>query len=122
MVKWLELIGVSTNATILEEQSKTTLDNATFSAPILRERKCRRILLVTSAMHMPRALGVFKRACPDVDIIPAPTGFTSTERPNANWARFLMDCAPNAKNLDWFDSVMHEYVGILFYQVQGVMD
>lgn len=122
MAKWLELTGVSTNAIVLEEQSKSTLENATFTAPILRERKCRRILLVTSAMHMPRALGVFKHACPDVEIIPAPTDFTSTQRPNANWSRFLADCAPSAKNLYWVDSVMHEYLGILFYQVQGVMD
>ncbi len=53
--------GVPTDRLILERRSRNTLENGEMTAPLLRERSARRILLVTDRLHMRRAAGVFQR-------------------------------------------------------------
>lgn len=53
--------GVAEARLVTEEQSRNTLDNARYSAPLLAERDWRRVLLVTDLWHMPRALYTFRR-------------------------------------------------------------
>jgi uncharacterized SAM-binding protein YcdF (DUF218 family) len=71
--------GVPASAIILEARSRTTKQNAQFSAEILRARKLQSVLLVTSALHMRRALNDFEAT--GVQAIPVaadhsqPTGF-----------------------------------------------
>jgi uncharacterized SAM-binding protein YcdF (DUF218 family)/lysophospholipase L1-like esterase len=52
--------GVPTDKILLERQSRSTHENGERTAPLLRERKVRRILLVTDRLHMRRAAGVFR--------------------------------------------------------------
>lgn len=52
--------GVPAQAMVLEERSRNTRENARFTAEILRSRGIRHILLVTSALHMPRARALFE--------------------------------------------------------------
>lgn len=56
-----------------ETQSRTTAENATMSAAILRDAGVHRIILVTQAFHMPRAARLFRAA--GLEVIPAPTQF-----------------------------------------------
>lgn len=60
----------------IEDRSTDTRGNARLSAPLLREAGVRRVLLVTHAWHMRRALGEFAAA--GLEAIPAPTGYEST--------------------------------------------
>jgi uncharacterized SAM-binding protein YcdF (DUF218 family) len=62
----------------LESHSRTTAENAMFSAAILRHQGIARIVLVTHAWHMKRAIAAF--AANGLDVIPAPTGFYRTTR------------------------------------------
>jgi uncharacterized SAM-binding protein YcdF (DUF218 family) len=61
---------------IVEDKSLDTHENAVFSAAILAEKKLNKILLVTHASHMPRAVAAFAQT--GLDIVPAPTVFADT--------------------------------------------
>ena len=91
-----------------EKRSKTTWENAKYSATLLRERGISRVYLVTHAWHMPRAAWSFARA--GVEIIPAPTGFVGAELDNAQaWL-------PSAGALANVRYVMHEITGLIWYR------
>jgi uncharacterized SAM-binding protein YcdF (DUF218 family) len=69
-------LGVSPHAVVIEPDSLNTRQNAVNVQAILEERNVQTILLVTSALHMPRALAVFRHL--GLDAIPAPTDFHVT--------------------------------------------
>jgi uncharacterized SAM-binding protein YcdF (DUF218 family) len=58
----LESFGIARNRIILEDRSRNTVENAVFSKAIIQPKPGERWLLVTSAYHMPRAIGVFRKA------------------------------------------------------------
>ncbi|MBF0157648.1 MAG: YdcF family protein [Magnetococcales bacterium] len=92
-----------------EEESRNTLENARFSARILRAEGITRILLVTHAMHIPRSLLAFRGT--GMDVIPAPTLF-QTDADNAG----ILDWIPNAGALATSHSAGHELLGNLWYR------
>ncbi len=104
--------GVHDGALVLEERARSTRENAFYTAPLLHERGWNRILLVTSACHMRRAIGVFERQ--GVDVIPAPTDLQAVQRP-FSVGRFL----PNAEALRASHRAVKEYVGITVYWLRG---
>lgn len=65
-------LGVPESALLLEERSRNTEDNAANTARLAKSRGIRRVLLVTSAVHMPRARLLFERAGLDVVAVPVP--------------------------------------------------
>ncbi|HEY5802777.1 MAG TPA: YdcF family protein [Lysobacter sp.] len=65
-------LGVPASALLLEERSHNTRDNARFTATILRGRNARGVLLVTSSLHMPRAIAQFRGEDIDVIAVPVP--------------------------------------------------
>ena len=64
--------GVPEAAIILETKAANTRDNVVLSDRILDANGWRSILLVSSPYHMRRALLVWRRAAPDVDVTPTP--------------------------------------------------
>lgn len=72
----LELLGVPSTAITIENNSRTTRENVTFSMPLLQSMGARRVLLVTSALHLPRSLINFREAAAqsglDIVFLPAP--------------------------------------------------
>ena len=67
-------LGVPEDALVLEEHSHDTRDNARFSTALAGEHGGRHVLLVTSALHMPRAALLFTQAGADVTPVPVPEG------------------------------------------------
>lgn len=65
-------LGVAEVAIVREERSRTTRENLLNAAPLIRARGWRRVVLVTSASHMGRALRVARRVMPEVDWAPSP--------------------------------------------------
>jgi len=61
----LEDLGVPKSAVLIEKASRDTHENALFTKRIADERGFKKILLVTSALHMPRALEEFRAVCPE---------------------------------------------------------
>jgi uncharacterized SAM-binding protein YcdF (DUF218 family) len=61
-----------------ESRSRSTRENLLFSAPIIRARGWRRVALVTSRLHMFRALHTARRVMPDVEWLPIPVPDAAT--------------------------------------------
>jgi uncharacterized SAM-binding protein YcdF (DUF218 family) len=85
--------GVSTNhvAVTVECESRSTQENALFTVRLLREHKCRRVLLVTSWFHSRRSLACFRKYSPDVEFVsvPATREFTGWQERNRVLAEYL---------------------------------
>jgi uncharacterized SAM-binding protein YcdF (DUF218 family) len=62
--------GIPSSRVILEDQSRTTAENAVFSRALAMPKPDERWLLVTSAWHMPRAVGAFRKAGFPVEAYP----------------------------------------------------
>jgi uncharacterized SAM-binding protein YcdF (DUF218 family) len=95
----------------LEGRSGDTAENAAFSAAMLRADGVQRILLVTDAMHMPRARAVFARA--GLDVVAAPTMFFSDQ------PLTIRAWIPSAEGMrrSWYAS--YELIGIVWYRVRA---
>jgi uncharacterized SAM-binding protein YcdF (DUF218 family) len=109
----LEEWGVPATSIILETKSRNTRENAVFTGKLLAERGLHRVLLVTSAMHMPRALATFKTA--GIDAVPASTDFTVTFKAHRTVIDFLPDAAALVRTTD----AIKEYIGYAYYRWRG---
>lgn len=69
-------LGFPLDRFIFEDKSLNTKENAEFCAEILKPLKGDKYALVTSALHMPRSVGLFKKA--GFDVIPYPVDFKTT--------------------------------------------
>ena len=105
MASVLADFGVPAQALLLEESSRNTRENAVFSAALLKARGIERILLVTSALHMPRAVALF--AAQGLQVIPAPTVFEASRAPPPGVLAWL----PDAQALDASARAIKELVG-----------
>jgi uncharacterized SAM-binding protein YcdF (DUF218 family) len=90
----LQREGVAKSMIWTEEASRSTYENAEFSARILRARGIHRILLVTEAYHMPRAEACFRKQ--GFDVVPAACGFRT-----------------------WNEDVLHEILGMIWYKANA---
>ncbi len=104
-----EDFGVPT--TWQESASNTTADNARLSAAILLPAGKRRILLVTHAWHMQRAVASFRNA--GFEAIPAPTMNLIDSPPG------LFDLLPSATGLLRSHYALHEWLGLAWYKLSG---
>ena len=106
MAVFMQYLGVPAQVVALEETSRNTRENAAFSATLLKARGIEHILLVTSALHMPRALALFKAQ--GLGVTPAPTDFEAgQESPHG-----LLALLPDAGALNGSALAMKELVGL----------
>lgn len=91
-----------------EARSRTTWENAQFSAQLLKAEGISRVVLVTQAAHMPRARWCFEQA--GLDVVAAPLGFLGVpnERPLGGWL-------PEGKALWQNTRLLNEALGMLLY-------
>jgi uncharacterized SAM-binding protein YcdF (DUF218 family) len=122
MANLLRDIGIPREALILEAVSRNTRENAVQTWSILSAQGIERIVLVTSAMHMPRAESVFRRV--GFEVVPAPTDFQVTE---GGWAYYtrphvgvqLYNLIPSSFELYRTTYALKEYVGMVVYRLRG---
>jgi len=104
-----------------DPSSLNTYQNAVNVRQIMKERDIQRVLLVTSAMHMPRSLRIFQRQ--GIEAIPAPTDFLVTkqeiEEPNNSPQATLLSLLPDADRLQNTTRVLKEYIGTVVYRLRG---
>ena len=98
----------------LDERSRTTAENALESARILQASGVTRVLLVTHAAHMPRAVDVFQRA--GLGVVPAPTAFMSAPPDFESDVPAVFAWVPSASALATTSAVAHEWMGRLWYR------
>jgi uncharacterized SAM-binding protein YcdF (DUF218 family) len=107
----LDSLGIAPTRVMLESRSRNTVENAAFTKELVMPKSNERWLLVTSAQHMPRAVGCFRRV-----------GFTVEAYP-AGW-RSLTDVSlwPRgrfAENLERLDLAANEWIGLVAYWLTG---
>lgn len=95
----------------VESTSRTTRENAEFTKVLLDGFNIRRVILVTHAIHMPRALESFRAA--GIDAVPAPTQFVRERQPE--W----QDWIPTVDALGLSYRALHEHLGMLWYRLRG---
>ena len=93
-----------------EGRSRTTWENAQFSAQVLLPQGIKRVVLVTHAGHMPRAVWSFRKA--GFEVVPAPVGFLGGDnaRPLGGWM-------PEYKAIWQNGQLMNEAVGQIGYSL-----
>ncbi len=105
---------------ILEGDSLNTRQNAVNVKKILEAQSIESVLLVTSAVHMPRSVAIFKKL--DINIIPAPTDYLTTPTAKGKRTRIegrILDLLPRAEATGRFTRAMKEYVGFAVYRLRG---
>jgi uncharacterized SAM-binding protein YcdF (DUF218 family) len=119
MAEFLEDLGVPHDAILLESKAEDTHQHATNLIPVFRKGGFKKVLLVTSALHMARSIRTFRHLCPDVEFIAAPTDFGVTEPVAKPWYHQLVAVIPSPSHLLNFCAVSHEYLGIAYYKIRG---
>src|SRR5574341_1637711 len=118
----LEMLGVPSSAIQFETGSQNTYESAVACKKMLAAEGIQRIILVTSAVHMPRSMGLFLRQ--GFEVIPAPTDYTVTQADwegakKADLPAKLIGLLPSANNLNITTRTLKEYIGLFIYKLQG---
>ena len=95
----------------VEMQSNTTLENARYSAVLLKQAGIQRIVLVSQGWHLRRALPFF--VAQGLQVQAAPTGFVRYDGAGLAW--YL----PTGRAMQECHSALREWLGIFFYAVQA---
>jgi uncharacterized SAM-binding protein YcdF (DUF218 family) len=106
-------VGLNPDTFEFEETSRNTHENATEVAALLQGRPGP-YLLVTSAAHMPRALGAFRKA--GVEVIPYPVDYRAR---SPSWSPTRIQPQDRFQTLD---AALNEIVGLLAYRALGRTD
>ncbi|MEM6449385.1 MAG: YdcF family protein [Cyanobacteria bacterium P01_D01_bin.105] len=106
---------------VLEGTSLNTYENAVNVNKILEDQSLDSVLLVTSAVHMPRSLAIFKKL--GINVTAAPTDYlvstVSEKTINATWQGRLLALLPDAEAQAQFTRALKEYVGFTIYRLRG---
>jgi uncharacterized SAM-binding protein YcdF (DUF218 family) len=111
---WLGL-GISPERMIFEDRSRNTFENASMTKALVTPHPGERWLLVTSAAHMPRSVGIFRKAGWPVIAYPVDYRTFGDGR----------DLRPTTASLDSFrrlDVAVHEWFGLLVYRATRKTD
>jgi uncharacterized SAM-binding protein YcdF (DUF218 family) len=110
----LKNLSVDPERVIYEDKSRNTYENAIFSKKIVKPMQQEKWFLITSAFHMPRAVGVFRAA--GWNVIPFPVDYMTEKS-------FKFKPSLNLRNsLNGVSIVLHEWLGLLFYWCMGYID
>lgn len=105
-------LGVAEGRLILERQSRNTYENAVFSKAMMTPKPGERWLLVTSAYHMPRSVGLFRKAGFDVE--PCPVDWRVGDALDFETISLL--------GLRRTDIAVREWIGLVAYRLRGRID
>ena len=112
MARIAEFLGVKPQDISLETDSRDTTDQAEIIAKkIGRER----FILVTSAVHMPRSMALFRKS--GLQPIPAPSGFLGREPQGFDPSSSF----PGAEGLGQLEIALHEYLGLAWAWLRGAI-
>lgn len=109
LAKTAMLMGVKENDMIRENKSLDTADQAKLISNIVGRS---RFILVTSAIHMPRSIALFRKF--GMDPIAAPTNYLVDKQSRFHPQAFF----PSAHSLRKMEAAIHEYLGLIWMRVQ----
>lgn len=104
--------GIEPGRIVIENNSRNTYENAMFTKALVKPKPQDKWLLVTSAFHMPRSVGVFRKA--GFDVMPYPVDFRTRGRRDA-----LRPFDSISAGLARSDLAAKEWIGLLAYWLSG---
>jgi uncharacterized SAM-binding protein YcdF (DUF218 family) len=106
-------IGIPVEDLIFENESRNTHENATYVYKILKPKSTDKLLLITSAFHMKRSLGCFKKAGMNPDYFVADR--------YSGMRKYTPDhlLIPQTQTLDRWSLFFHEVSGFVIYNIMG---
>jgi len=113
-VQMLTKIGLDIHSLVIENESHNTFENATKLASLLHPTPQQNWILVTSAWHMPRAVGCFRKA--GWVVYPQSTGYLTSGQIYSTPQFDLLG------HLVELNIAVHEYVGLIAYKLMGKTD
>ena len=111
----LTALGVSPERLVMESRSRNTHENALFTRALVEPRPGETWLLVTSAFHMPRSMGLFRKA--GFDVTPWPVDYRT-----AGDERFGLARDNEFDSLSNLNVAVREWVGLVAYRLTGRTD
>ena len=108
----LESFGIPYARVMLEDRSRNTAENAVYTKELVKPKPGERWLLVTSAHHMPRSIGVFRKVGFVVEAYPV-------DWRTRGWEDALRPFATLGDGLRRADTAVREWVGLLAYWLTG---
>lgn len=108
----LGALGLAPDRVRFERRSRNTVENARFVKPMLDLKPGDRVLLVTSAFHMPRAVGLFRAE--HYDVVPHPVDFRIADGSDL-WRPALLA----SSGLSRMDLAAREWIGLVAARVFG---
>jgi uncharacterized SAM-binding protein YcdF (DUF218 family) len=109
----LDEIGFDPARVLFDREARNTVENAEFVHALAQPAAGERWLLITSAFHMPRAIGCF-RAVGWGDITPYPVDFRTLGS-----GRVAVRFGTLGTRLRTLDEAVHEWAGLIAYRVMG---
>ncbi|AWJ82842.1 hypothetical protein TSH58p_04505 [Azospirillum sp. TSH58] len=110
----LRQVGIDPDHVTYENESRNTWENALFSQRLVRPKPGETWVLVTSAMHMPRSVGIFRQV--GWEVIPYPVDYR-TRLGGRPFVRFEFD-----KQIDALQDPIREWIGLVAYRLMGRTD
>jgi uncharacterized SAM-binding protein YcdF (DUF218 family) len=107
--------GVSADRIVTEPDSRNTRENAMMTHALVKPKPGERWLLVTSAFHMPRSMGLFRTA--GFDVIAWPVDYRTGGA--ADTTRFMSRLDEGVQRVD---TVVKELCGLAIYRLRGWTD
>ena len=107
----LVLLGVPREQVLVETKANNTRENATESKVLLEKLGAKRVLLVTSAFHVPRAIGCFRAAGVEADVLPVDYRMRNPGA-DQHWL-------PRGEYFSQTTRALRELLGRLVYRVLG---
>ncbi|HNR03188.1 MAG TPA: YdcF family protein [Anaerolineaceae bacterium] len=124
MATLMEMLGIPREDMIVQNASLNTQQDAELSCALIKQNGFEKVILVTSAFHMPRSVALFeKQGCP---VIPAPVDFSITEDSwesltHPTLAEFILDLLPSYSHISTVTKTLKEYFGMWYYQLSGIL-
>jgi uncharacterized SAM-binding protein YcdF (DUF218 family) len=111
---FLDSAGIARERVTVERDSRNTDDNARMSKAIVKPQAGEAWVLVTSARHMPRSVGIFRKH--GWAIIPYPADYLTTRAVGWSFGFNL------AGGLAALDAAAYEWLGLAYYRLSGRID
>ena len=108
-------LGVPESQMIFEDASRNTFENAAFTQKLVHPQKDEKWLLITSAYHMPRSIGIFRA----LGMNPAPYPVDYRTLGNGEDYRPPGDGSLAIRNVE---TALREWVGLVAYWLNGKTD
>lgn len=109
-------LGIKKSRLVLESKSRNTYENAVYSFESVNPKPWENWLLITSAFHMPRSLGIYRKIGWK-NVIPWPVDYQT--RGSEDYVKFSP--YPN-KTIGRTDLAVREWIGLLAYWITGKTD